>query len=64
MTKINRHFARKKKIDDTRLKKLWGSRMSDADLAKMLGHHRSTLRRRAAKLGLPSSRRSLWEASP
>lgn len=61
--KIKRHFA-KAKIDDARLKKLWGSRMSDDALAKTLGHHRNVLRRRAIKLGLPSSRRELWEAQP
>lgn len=64
MTKIVRHFARKKKIDDTKLKRLWGSRLSDAALAKAMGHHAGVLRRRAVKLGLPSSRRELWEAQP
>lgn len=59
MTKIVRHFTRNK-IDDTKLKRLWGSRLSDDDLAKLMGHHRSTLRRRAIKLGLPSSRREIW----
>lgn len=63
MTKVTRHFA-KKKIDDVKLKRLWGSRMSDCDLAKELGHHREVLRRRAIKLGLPSSRREMWTRSP
>lgn len=63
MTKIVRHFARGK-IDDAKLKRLWGSRLSDIDLAKAMGHHRSVLRRRAMKLGLPSSRRELWAAQP
>jgi hypothetical protein len=61
--KIKRHFA-KAKIDDAKLKRLWPSRMSDEALAKALGHHRNVLRRRAIKLGLPSSRRELWEAQP
>lgn len=63
MTKIVRHFVRGR-IDDAKLRKLWGSRISDENLAKAMGHHRSTLRRRAIKLGLPSSRRELWEAQP
>lgn len=57
-------MKRKRKIDDVKLKKLWGCRLSDNDLAKALGHDRNTLRRRAAKLGLPSSRRKLWAAQP
>lgn len=63
MTKITRHFTRGK-IDDTKLKRLWGSRMSDCDLAKAMGHHRSVLRRRAIKLGMPSSRREIWARTP
>lgn len=62
MTKITRHFSRKK-IDDDKLRKLWPTRMSDADLAKALGHHRGTVRRRAIKIGLPSSRREIWKAA-
>lgn len=59
MTKVERHFCRAR-IDDAKLKRLWASRMSEADLAKAMGHHRNVLRRRAVKLGLPSSRRELW----
>jgi len=61
--KITRHFCRGR-IDDVKLKKLWPSRMTESDLAKEMGHHRSTLRRRAIKLGLPSSRRAIWARSP
>ena len=60
MTKITRHFAKKKKLDDAKLRRLWPSRLSDAELVKQLGHHKWTLRRRAIKLRLPSSRRELW----
>lgn len=63
MKKITRHYA-KARIDDAKLKRLWGSRMSDVDLAKAMGHHRSTLRRRAIKLGMPSSRREIWARLP
>lgn len=63
MTKITRHFCRSK-IDDAKLKKLWPSRMKEADLAKAMGHTRWVLRRRAVKLGLPSSRREIWATSP
>ena len=59
MTKIKRHFS-KKKINDAELKRLWPSRLTDAELAKRLGHHPWVLRRRIVKLGLPSSRRELW----
>jgi hypothetical protein len=60
MTKITRHYAKKKKVDDAKLRRLWPSRLSDKELVKQLGHHTWTLRRRAIKLGLPSSRRELW----
>jgi len=59
MAKIKRHFS-KKKINDAELKRLWPSRLSDEELEKRLGHHKWTLRRRAVKIGLPSSRRELW----
>lgn len=62
MKKTDRRRTRK--IDDAKLKRLWASRMSEAALARAMGHHPGTLRRRAIKLGLPSSRRELWEASP
>jgi hypothetical protein len=63
MTKITRHYTRAK-VDDTKLKRLWASRMTEAELAKALGHHPWVLRRRAIKLGLPSSRKELWARSP
>jgi len=59
MAKIKRHFS-KKKINDAELKRLWPSRLTDEELEKRLGHHKWTLRRRAVKIGLPSSRRELW----
>jgi hypothetical protein len=49
-------------IDDAMLRQLWGSHMTDAVIAKAMGHAAKTLRRRAAKIGLPSSRRKLWDA--
>jgi len=61
--KVTRHFCRNK-IDDAKLKKLWPSRMKEADVAKVMGHSRGVLRRRAIKLGLPSSRREIWARSP
>lgn len=62
MSKIVRHFARKKAINDTELRRLWPTHMTDCAIAKKLGHSKGALRRRAVKLGLPSSRRKLWEA--
>lgn len=59
MAKIVRH-RKKKAIDDAELRRLWPSRMTEADMARQMGHTSSTLRRRAIKLGLPSSRRKLW----
>lgn len=56
--------TRRRKIDDSKLKRLWVSRMPEAELERLLGHDRSTLRRRAIKLGLPSSRRAIWEKAP
>jgi len=58
MTKITRHFS-KKKVDDAKLRRLWPTRMTDCAIAKMMGHSRGTVRRRAVKLGLPS-RREIW----
>lgn len=63
MKKITRHFS-KKKIDDVKLRRLWVSRMPEAELALLFGCHRWTLRRRALKLGLPSHRREIWKAAP
>ena len=51
---------RRKKVDDAKLRRLWASRMREADIAEELGQNRRTLRRRAIKLGLPSCRRLLW----
>lgn len=48
-----------KKIDDERLKKLWGLKISDYDLAERMGHMRGALHRRARKLGL-GYRRNIW----
>lgn len=64
MTKIKRHYTRMKDIDDAKLKRLWPSRMSECEMAKALGRHRNTVRKRAIKLGLPSSRRAMWEETP
>lgn len=61
MTKIVRHFARKKAIDDAKLKRMWLSPMPECEIAKRLGHARWALRRRAIKLGLPSSRKEIWK---
>ena len=51
---------RHKKIDDALLRKLWVSRLTEAEIAKKMGHRPYTLRRRAIKLGLPRSRRKMW----
>ncbi len=60
MSKGNRHQYRK--IDDALLRKLWPSHLTDAAIAEKMGHCRGVLRRRAVKIGLPSSRRKLWES--
>lgn len=57
MSKSSRHC----KIDDALLRKLWPSHLTDAAIAKKMGHHRWVIRRRAVKIGLPASRRKLWE---
>lgn len=49
-----------KPIDDDLLRKLWPSKLSDKELAEQMGHHRGAIRRRAARLGLPNSRRAMW----
>jgi hypothetical protein len=46
--------------DDAKLTKLWFSRIGDDELAFRMGRHRSVVRRRAEKIGLPSSRRVIW----
>lgn len=56
--KIKRHYS-KKPIDDAQFKRLWSTRISDCALAKMMGCHPWTMRRRAIKLGLPL-RRKIW----
>jgi hypothetical protein len=60
MTKITRHFAKKKKLDDAKLRRLWSTHMTEGEIAKQMGHSRGTLRRRAVKIGLRSSRREIW----
>jgi hypothetical protein len=50
-----------KRIDDRLLRRLWESRLTECAIAKRMGHSRGVLRRRAVKLGLPSSRREIWE---
>lgn len=60
VAKIKRHFA-KKRLDDATLRRLWPTRITECAMAKQMGHSASTLRRRAIKIGLPSSRRKLWE---
>jgi hypothetical protein len=52
---------RRRKIDDVKLKELWQSRLTELQLGEIMGHDPSTLRRRAKKLGLPSSRREIWK---
>lgn len=47
------------KIDDDKLRKLWGLCISDYDLADRMGHMRGALHRRARKLGL-GYRRNIW----
>lgn len=47
-------------INDAKLRELWPTRITYAELGKALGHHPKTLRRRAAKIGLPAQRRKLW----
>jgi transcriptional regulator of acetoin/glycerol metabolism len=48
-----------RRINDALLRHLWPSRLPDKELAHRLGHDRSTLYRRARKIGLPN-RRTLW----
>lgn len=52
---------RYKKIDETALRRLWPSRLPDNEIARLMGHRASELRRHAEKLGLPTSRRKIWE---
>jgi hypothetical protein len=49
-----------RRVDDEALRRLWPTRLPDKELAARLGHDRGTLRRRAAALGLPTSRRAIW----
>lgn len=62
MAKIKRQFSRKK-LDDVKLKRLWPTRMTECAIAKQMGTSRGAVRRRAVKIGLPSSRRELWSES-
>jgi hypothetical protein len=59
VSKALRH--RRRKIDDTKLKELWQSRKTEMEIGQIMGHDPSTLRRRAIKIGLPSSRREIWK---
>jgi hypothetical protein len=52
---------RRRKIDDAKLKELWQSRLTELQIGEIMGHDPSTLRRRAIKIGLPSSRREIWK---
>jgi hypothetical protein len=52
---------RRRKIDDAKLKELWQSRKTEMEIGQIMGHDPSTLRRRAIKIGLPSSRREIWK---
>jgi hypothetical protein len=49
-----------KRVNDDLLRKLWATKLSDKELAERMGHHRSVVRRRAAEIGLPTSRRAIW----
>jgi hypothetical protein len=50
------------KVNDALLRKLWPTKLTDAAIAEKMGHARWVLRRRAVKIGLPSSRRKLWDS--
>jgi hypothetical protein len=52
---------RRKTIDDGMLRRLWATKMTEREIAAKMGHRPYTLRRRAIKLGLPRSRRKMWE---
>ena len=58
MAKTARHITRKL-IDDAKLRRLWPSHLTDAEIGRRMGHHPFALRRRAAKIGLPL-RRQIW----
>lgn len=57
MAKTGRKHHR---INDVLLRKLWPTRLSDAEIALRLGHSPSVLHRRARKLGL-LRRRDIWK---
>lgn len=57
----NRKMRRFSKADDSNLRKLWSSHASENEIAKRMGFARWVIRRRAIKLGLPSSRREAWD---
>ncbi len=46
----------RRRVDDDALKRLWPSDKTDKELAEYLGHHRSTIRSAADRLGLPPRR--------
>lgn len=51
---------RVRRVNDDELRRLWPSRLSDKEIAARLGHHRSVVRRRAARIGL-RPRRLVWQ---
>lgn len=52
---------RRQTINDDMLKRLWITRLTEREIAGMMGHRPYTLRRRAIKIGLPRSRRKMWK---
>jgi hypothetical protein len=58
---MNKKLRRFTKADDSKLRALWASHLSEHLVAKQMGYSRWVIRRRAMKLGLPSSRRELWD---
>ncbi len=42
-----------RRVDDTKLKELWDTYLTDKEIAEILGHHRAVFRRRAEQIGLP-----------
>lgn len=50
-------------IDETLLRKLWFSELTDRQVAERFGCHRDTVRNRAARLGLPGRRLARFQAT-
>ena len=44
------------RVNDTLLRKLWPTAMTDKEMAARMGHHRGVLHRRAAAIQLPPRR--------